>query len=431
MNKFFYVTFNLEEVDVFKPTVPRYTVLSEDRRTPRICVCKTIEECISAFSGAGMLRRWNEDSYNLLRVFEFEEIEEQYILSPNEIVKRVPDAIKNNEHWIVNRELKPSSSYIIECTSGWFDQSDGTVYDIKYRLIEQDVSPFVKLSMSRIFHGKDSDEDSVHFNRMIMGLFKDTLEKRFTSAESYSKVTLIDGRMQLDAIIDTRGVGRPLDIWSCIRKLYLCYDVQIDECRDITSEEYELLKEASKEQGFKKFKEPVDIRMGVFNDPLNKVSSYYIDILESCGTFRDEERKVLEKPNFMKVWLKRKYKNDNKQVYVIAYYAQKYSTNSGTLDVQPYLVFPEDNALVPLKEMNLTTPPSKLHSVLRKCVLAELDIREYVYSFDYGHYMSDLKFAKKVQIDDPNRGAEFYTPILEREKLMNEAIAVFEEIEAM
>lgn len=102
----------------FTPRVPieKNRMVGEDRVSERICVGKTIEDCLSAFPKGGYVLLG--DSHTMMRVYEFDEndVEKENIISPTELFfsEKVPDAWVTGEYWITNQTLKPVRSYVIK-----------------------------------------------------------------------------------------------------------------------------------------------------------------------------------------------------------------------------------------------------------------------------------------------------------------------------
>lgn len=105
-------------VDEFTPRIPneQSRIEGEDRNIPRICVAKSIEDCLTGFPEGGYQLEGNCPM--LIRIYEFDED----IVQPENVVRApelflnqlVPDAWVTGEHWILNQTLKPSRSYLIQ-----------------------------------------------------------------------------------------------------------------------------------------------------------------------------------------------------------------------------------------------------------------------------------------------------------------------------
>lgn len=105
-------------VEEFTPRVPneQSRIEGEDRNIPRICVAKSIEDCLTGFPEGGYQLEGNCPL--LIRIYEFDEetIEKENVVRAPELFLRqlVPDAWVTGEHWIMNQSIKPSRSYLIQ-----------------------------------------------------------------------------------------------------------------------------------------------------------------------------------------------------------------------------------------------------------------------------------------------------------------------------
>ena len=105
-------------VEEFTPRVPneQSRIEGEDRNIPRICVAKSIEDCLTGFPEGGYQLEGNCPL--LIRIYEFDEHTiqpENVVRAPELFLKQlVPDAWVTGEHWIMNQALKPSRSYLIQ-----------------------------------------------------------------------------------------------------------------------------------------------------------------------------------------------------------------------------------------------------------------------------------------------------------------------------
>jgi len=128
----------LETIGEFVPRVPDNRILGEDSTSLRICCSDTIQRALVALPN-------NEDFlisnklFPLVKVYELDEpqIESSYLLTPELIQDKVPDAITTREHWII-QSIKPSSSYIIQVTSMDYDESSRTIKELKYYKLTKD-----------------------------------------------------------------------------------------------------------------------------------------------------------------------------------------------------------------------------------------------------------------------------------------------------
>lgn len=119
MLMFYHVSMDTSDiVEEFSPRIPteHSRIEGEDRTVPRICVAKTIEDCLTGFPEGGY--RLEGNCPMLIRVYEFDEKDipkENVVRAPELFLKNiVPDAWITGEHWIVNQSLKPTQHYLIE-----------------------------------------------------------------------------------------------------------------------------------------------------------------------------------------------------------------------------------------------------------------------------------------------------------------------------
>lgn len=119
MLMFYHVSLDTSDiVEEFTPRIPteQSRIEGEDRTVPRICVAKTIEDCLTGFPEGGY--RLEGNCPMLIRVYEFDEkdIQQENVVRAPELFLQniVPDAWITGEHWIVNQSVKPKQHYLIE-----------------------------------------------------------------------------------------------------------------------------------------------------------------------------------------------------------------------------------------------------------------------------------------------------------------------------
>lgn len=119
MLMFYHVSMDTSDiVDVFTPRIPteQSRIEGEDRTVPRICVAKTIEDCLTGFPEGGYKLEGNCPM--LIRVYEFEEddIVKENVVKAAELflANIVPDAWITGEHWVINQNIKPKQHYLIQ-----------------------------------------------------------------------------------------------------------------------------------------------------------------------------------------------------------------------------------------------------------------------------------------------------------------------------
>lgn len=168
--KLFHVSLDLNIKEEFVPRVPSKNVLieNEDDTTQRICLGTTIKGCLTAVPWGG---NTFEDLFfdncvsQFIRVYEFdsEDIKDNNIVSSEELYRsdKVRDAEISGEVWVVNQNLKPTKTYIIQVT----DYMEGSADDVSY----EDLQNF------------DEDEDD----------YEDILNGCFTTVE-YIKYDIVE-----------------------------------------------------------------------------------------------------------------------------------------------------------------------------------------------------------------------------------------------
>lgn len=126
--KMYHVSLNIfDDIKEFYPRVPKTTMKGEDTTTERVCVAKTIEDCLNALLYWDSLRMRLTDNYEInwgimskcqrvFKIYEFD-IEKDFLISPKDLYERnlVPDALLNNEYWCT-KKLIPVKSYLIKIT---------------------------------------------------------------------------------------------------------------------------------------------------------------------------------------------------------------------------------------------------------------------------------------------------------------------------
>ena len=106
-------------ITVFIPRIPQreQRMEGENEDIPRICVAKSIEDCLSAMPGGGYALEGGEKPHRI-RVYEFDE----RTVNPNNLIPPsllyfsgwVLDAWVTGEYWVINQNLVPVRCYDIE-----------------------------------------------------------------------------------------------------------------------------------------------------------------------------------------------------------------------------------------------------------------------------------------------------------------------------
>lgn len=119
----YHLSTNLSEtIAIFDPRIPESEnrMKGENNYIPRICVAKSIEDCLSAMPEGGYAMQSNNDPQRI-RVYEFDEnlVEEDNLLTAVDLYFSgwVLDAWVTGEYWVVNQSLRPLRVYDIELDS--------------------------------------------------------------------------------------------------------------------------------------------------------------------------------------------------------------------------------------------------------------------------------------------------------------------------
>lgn len=133
-DKLYHVSFCCDIVDTFEPRVPSNRHNEEDSKIGRVCLSDSIEGCLTAVPNGGMRLEeifW-EGGSSLIRIYEFDikDIEYKNIIPPEYLYQKdlVRDANITREHWVVNKSLTPSKTYLIKL----HNYDEGSSDDISY-----------------------------------------------------------------------------------------------------------------------------------------------------------------------------------------------------------------------------------------------------------------------------------------------------------
>lgn len=106
-------------IPIFIPRIPNKNqrMEGENETIPRICVAKSIEDCLTAMPNGGYFLT-SEHKPKRIRVYEFDEevVQEGNLIKPTDLYfsEYVLDAWVTGEHWVVNQNLLPKKVYDIE-----------------------------------------------------------------------------------------------------------------------------------------------------------------------------------------------------------------------------------------------------------------------------------------------------------------------------
>lgn len=129
----FHVSLEDEKIEKFVPRVPEIRAFLEDGEIPRICLSTSIDGCLSAVSWGGCKLHNVVESSAKIRVYEFndEDIINGNLIGSIELYQsgKVVDADETGEVWVINQELIPCKSYLIEIVDYEADQEDIISYE--------------------------------------------------------------------------------------------------------------------------------------------------------------------------------------------------------------------------------------------------------------------------------------------------------------
>ncbi|WP_242306314.1 hypothetical protein [Bacillus cereus group sp. BfR-BA-01317] len=145
MSIFYHVSTDLQHSGEFVPRIPSCRHQDkEDDVTKRICVSKTIDDCLSAIpSGGAHLEELNIEQRGYYKVFKIDTdklgIEDSDIVSSDVLYQEdlVRDAEVTNEHWILKGfQVAEEDSYIIKLIA-WEESAKDIIPDFIYRMAEE------------------------------------------------------------------------------------------------------------------------------------------------------------------------------------------------------------------------------------------------------------------------------------------------------
>lgn len=106
-------------IPIFIPRIPNKNqrMEGENETIPRICVAKSIEDCLTAMPNGGYFLT-SEHKPKRIRVYEFDEevVQEGNLIKPTDLYfsEYVLDAWVTGEYWVVGQNLVPTRVYDIE-----------------------------------------------------------------------------------------------------------------------------------------------------------------------------------------------------------------------------------------------------------------------------------------------------------------------------
>ncbi|WP_283747872.1 hypothetical protein [Bacillus thuringiensis] len=145
MSIFYHISTDLQHSGEFVPRIPSCRHQDkEDDVTNRICVSRTIDDCLSAIpSGGARLEELNIEQRGYYKVFKIDTeklgIEDSDIVSSDVLYQEdlVRDADVTNEHWILKGfQVAEEDSYLIKLIA-WEESSKDIVPEFIYRMAEE------------------------------------------------------------------------------------------------------------------------------------------------------------------------------------------------------------------------------------------------------------------------------------------------------
>ena len=164
--KFYHVSENIyENIKRFNPRIPLSILKEEDSNINRVCIAKSIKDCLSAINyHISVNYMFNELEENedyignrIIKVYEFEIDEnDMNLLDYKKIQRYVPDSIKTKEYWYL-KSLIPIKSYLINITSyDLMDNDSNILTNVEYEIIK-DLNIIPKEASVFIFNENDKE----------------------------------------------------------------------------------------------------------------------------------------------------------------------------------------------------------------------------------------------------------------------------------
>lgn len=142
---FYHISENIyDDIDTFIPRVPLSILKNENSTKKRICIAKSIKDCLSGLNyHTSVNYMFNESEENesyvgnrIIKVYEFDINEDDInLLNYKDIRNYVPDSLESKEYWYLNI-LKPKKSYMINIVDYDLLDNNANILDkVKYELI--------------------------------------------------------------------------------------------------------------------------------------------------------------------------------------------------------------------------------------------------------------------------------------------------------
>ncbi|MGU8834192.1 hypothetical protein ACV3UL_07820 [Clostridium perfringens] len=135
-----------DKVTIFTPKVPDYLLKNEDNKIKRICVGRSIQDCLNGLcydtNISNKLFNDNQTCYELLgecyrvmKVYEFD-VPDELVFNHHYVSSFVPDAMETKENWL-KHTVKPTDEYLINIT-GYSLNINGYIENINFEYVEED-----------------------------------------------------------------------------------------------------------------------------------------------------------------------------------------------------------------------------------------------------------------------------------------------------
>lgn len=209
--KFYHISEDIyKNIKRFNPRIPLSILKEEDSSINRVCIAKSIKDCLSAINyHISVNYMFNEleenDGYvgnRIVKVYEFEIDEnDTNLLDYIKIQKYVPDSIKTNEYWYL-KSLTPIKSYLINITNYDLMYNDSNILtNVEYEIIknlnaipkEANILIFNEddkenlIEMVELFNSKTIIKGSINNNIGIFDLKEFPLNKENYEKTFYNK----------------------------------------------------------------------------------------------------------------------------------------------------------------------------------------------------------------------------------------------------
>lgn len=129
----FHLSLENEKIEKFSPKIPEVRAFLEDGEIPRICLSASLDGCLSSVAWGGCKLHNVVGNSTKIRVYEFneEDILPGNLIGSIELYQsgKVVDADETGEVWVINQELIPFKSYLIEITDYEGDEEEIISYE--------------------------------------------------------------------------------------------------------------------------------------------------------------------------------------------------------------------------------------------------------------------------------------------------------------